>query len=240
MLAGKLNWACRVVYGGCTFLRCITDQMNLLKSSNAKFKLNQDVYDDLTWWLSFLNVFNGKCMFLEKCPSTDVQTDASSLAAGAFFRGDWIYHAFVSHLPFIRDLYMNYKEVLAIVYAAQHWCLKDWSNKHIIISLDSTTAVSIISKGTCKNPIVMKFLRELFWLSAFFNFRITAKFIPGHKNLIADAISHLHKAKFLFHACNYILEGHNHLYLQNCLLLLHMPYTSYLFLLHRYTGSFSC
>ena len=85
VLAGKLNWACRVVYGGLTFLRRIIDQMNLLNSSNAKFKLNQDFYDDLAWWLSFLNVFNGKCMFLEKCPTTDVQTDASSLAAGAFF-----------------------------------------------------------------------------------------------------------------------------------------------------------
>ena len=113
--------------------------MNLLKSSNAKFKLNQDFYDDLAWWLSFLNVFNGKCMFLEKCPTTDVQTDASSLAAGAFFRGDWIYHAFVSDLPSIRNLHISYKEVLSIVYA-KHWC-KDWSNKHIIISSDSTTAV---------------------------------------------------------------------------------------------------
>ena len=130
MLTDKFYWACRVVFGGGgggrrTFLWRIIDQMNLLKSSNAKFKLNQDFYDDLAGWLSFLNVFNGKCMFLEKCPTTDVETDASSLAAGAFFRGDWIYHAFVSDLPSIRDLHINYKEVLAIVYAAQHWC-KCW------------------------------------------------------------------------------------------------------------------
>ena len=84
MLTGKFNWACRVVFGERTFLWRIIDQMNLLKSSNAKFKLNQDFYDDLAAWLSFLNVFNGKCMFLEKCPTADVETDASSLAAGAF------------------------------------------------------------------------------------------------------------------------------------------------------------
>ena len=143
-------------------MRRIIDQMNLRKSSNAKFKLNQDFYDDLAWWVSFLNVFNGKCMFLEKCPTTDVQTDVSSLATGAFFRGDWIYHAFVSDLPSIRNLHINYKVVLAIVYAAKHWCKEDWSNKHIIISSDSTAAVSIINKGTCRNPVVMKFLQELF------------------------------------------------------------------------------
>ena len=43
VLAGKLNWTCRVVYwgggggGGAHFLRDIIDQMNLLGSSNAKF-----------------------------------------------------------------------------------------------------------------------------------------------------------------------------------------------------------
>lgn len=32
-LAGKLNWACRVVYGGRTFLRRILDMMNSLLSN---------------------------------------------------------------------------------------------------------------------------------------------------------------------------------------------------------------
>ena len=103
VLAGKLNWACRLVYGGHSFFRCIIDQMNLLKSKNAKFKLNKDFYDDLSWWLSFLEVFNGKCMFLEKCPTTDLQTDASKFAAGAFYRGDWLYHAFIFDSPSVRD-----------------------------------------------------------------------------------------------------------------------------------------
>ena len=73
-----------MVYGGHTFLQRIIDQMNLLKSKNAKFKLNKDFYDDLSWWLSFLEIFIGKCMFLEKCPTTDLQRDAFKFATGAF------------------------------------------------------------------------------------------------------------------------------------------------------------
>ena len=88
-------------------------------------------------------------MFLEKCPTTDLQTDASKFVAGAFYRGDWLHHAFTFDSPSVRDLHiLNYKEVLANIHAAKHWS-KDWSNKHMIISPDNTTAVSIINKGTC-------------------------------------------------------------------------------------------
>ena len=71
----------------------------------------------------------------------------------------------------------------------------------------------------------MSSLRELFWLSAVYNFRITAKFIPGHENPVADAISRMHDTKYLFRACNFIVSWHRHnpSYLQNCFLLLHMP-----------------
>ena len=53
-------------------------------------------------------------------------------------------------------------------------------------------AVAVINKDTCTNKVVMDFLGYLFWLSAVCNFRITAEYIPGRKNIIADPISHLH------------------------------------------------
>ena len=119
MLAGKLNWACRVVYGGRTFLRRILDLMNRLNSPNAKLKLNAEFYADLSLWISFLALFNGKCLFLCRFPTTDVQADACAFGAGAFFRGDWAYHSFVMDNPAVRDLHINYKEVLAVVLAAK-------------------------------------------------------------------------------------------------------------------------
>ena len=46
-LAGKLNWACCVVYGGRTFLRHILDTMNLLVKPSAQCKLTPDFYADI-------------------------------------------------------------------------------------------------------------------------------------------------------------------------------------------------
>ena len=95
-LASKLNWACRVVYGGRTFLRRILDILNLSQYPSAKVRLSVEFHEDVRWWHSFLYYFNDKGNFLRQCPTTDVQTDACLVAAGAYFRGDWLYHNFCS------------------------------------------------------------------------------------------------------------------------------------------------
>ena len=83
-LAGKLNWACRVVYGGRTFLRRIINHMNNLLSPGAKLLLTAEFRADIHWWNQFLETFNGKCQFFNKLPVVDVHTDACSLGVGLF------------------------------------------------------------------------------------------------------------------------------------------------------------
>ena len=188
VLAGRLNWACRVVYGGRTFLRPILDAMNSLWSSSARFHFTPDFYADLFWWSRFLAVFNGERLFLDFVPECSVQTDAPFKAVGAFFQGDWRYFNFVAESDLLADLHINYKEVLAVVMAAEN-PTNQWSNRHVVIHSDNQAAVSLISKGSTKNIIVMHYLCRLFWLSVVFSFCITAKYIEGAKNVITDAIS---------------------------------------------------
>ena len=59
-LVGKLNWACRVVYGGRTFLRRILDTMNSMRSASAICLLDCGFYEDMSWWVQFLAIFNGR------------------------------------------------------------------------------------------------------------------------------------------------------------------------------------
>ena len=186
-LAGKLNWACRVVYGGRTFLRRILDMMNSLVSSSAKMRLSAEFHEDVRWWHSFLKHFNGRCAFLSEQPTTDVQTDACQLAAGAYFRGDWLYLNFDVDTPELAQSHINHKEVRAQIFAAFRWA-PSWANQHVIVHCDNEAAVHIINKGSTANPIVMHALRQLFWLSASYNFRFTAMHIPGRHNVIADAV----------------------------------------------------
>ena len=195
-LAGKLNWACRVVYGGPTFLRRILDTMNSVQSATATCLLDCGFYEDLNWWVQFLAVFNGRQLFLNSTPVVDVQTDACFEAAGAYFFGDWVYLNFGMESPVLSDLHINHKEVLAVVVAAERWA-SSWANKHVIIQSDSQAAVGIINKGSTRSGFVMTWLRRLFWLSAIYNFRITARYIKVADNVIADAISRMHFGNFL-------------------------------------------
>ena len=53
-LAGKLSWACRVVYGARTFCRRILDVVTAIKSASARYRLSLEFYADLQWWANFL------------------------------------------------------------------------------------------------------------------------------------------------------------------------------------------
>ena len=49
----------------------------------------------------------------------------------------------------------------------------------------------ILNKGTCNDPLVMEWMRELFWLSAKHNFYLTARHIMGKLNVISDTLSRI-------------------------------------------------
>ena len=199
-LAGKLNWACRVVFGGRTFLRRIIDTMNTLTHS-SRLTLDREFHSDIAWWVDFLHVFNGKRLFLNTSPTLDVNTDACPHSAGGFFQGDWFYHNFSIDRPDWDTLHINHKETLAIILAAKRWGTL-WANQHVIIRSDNQAAVQIINKGTTANSVIMNELRALFWLSATCNFRITAVYLEGNRNVLADAISRLHTPEHLLNFYN--------------------------------------
>ena len=120
-LAGKLNWACRVVHGGRTFSCSIIDCMNALSSNSAKYLLDPEFHKDIFWWQQFLLLFNGKRLLHSKVPIADVQTDACSKGIGAFFRGDWVYSWLPADAPAVAPLHINFKEAFDIYIAARRW-----------------------------------------------------------------------------------------------------------------------
>ena len=190
-LAGRLNWACKVVYGGRTFLRRIIDLMNTLPKPGSQCRLTLDFHRDVAWWLEFLDVFNGKCDFLDQRPVTDLHTDACPEAMGAFYHGDWMYsNFFVDHYE-LAGLHINFKEALCVVFSAIRWG-HSWRNRTVHVHCDSTAAVAMLRKGTTKNSTMMLYLRKLFWLSAMYNFRLKVYHVPGKLNVMADHISRLH------------------------------------------------
>jgi len=191
-LAGKLNWACQVVRGGRTYLRRVLDTIKPLRKAHHKAKLSKDFQADILWWCNFLSVFNGKCLALTFAPTHEVYMDACNTASGFSNGDDWQYINFQMDMPLVADWHINCKETLSAILAARRWA-HTWANSKVKFFTDNICTRANLIKGTSKNKLLMPFLRELFWLSATYNFHITAEYIPGKFNDIPDAISRLHE-----------------------------------------------
>ena len=190
-LAGKLNWASRVIRGGRTYLRRVLDLQNQINLPFQKAKLSDEFRADIDWWLTFMSMFNGVQM-CKKFSVGNVHVDASNTAAGIAYNGDWAYVNWKLDWPEVANFHINHKEVLSIIIAARKWGHL-WSNASVTVLTDSECAKHIIKKGTTPNKTVMKYLRELFWLSALYNFELVPVHIKGHDNILPDTISRLHE-----------------------------------------------
>ncbi len=190
-LAGKLNWACRVIYGGRIFLRRILDVIKNLKKQGHSARISGEILLDIEWWLDYLEEFNGTMKILDDRPCSPVTIDACNHAAGGVFQSAFF------HLPWSlwkgsEQHHINTKEVLALEPAAMLWAAK-WENKKIYVHSDNQCAVAVINKGSSQNQDIMGSLRRVFWLSIKFNFRIKAVYYPGSSNTLADLASRLHE-----------------------------------------------
>ena len=83
-LLGKLNWACRVVRGGRTFMRRLIDLLKPLRKSQHRVWLNSETREDLKWWDAGLEIFHGDTRFIQDIPlpSTEFVTDACRVGGG--------------------------------------------------------------------------------------------------------------------------------------------------------------
>jgi hypothetical protein len=207
-LVGKLNWASQVIYGGRFFMRRLYDRLNTLRKACHRTRVTRDMRADMEWWLKYLDVWNGTQPMVEQRPGISLATDACNKAAGAYFHGHWIYTPWREAWPQAADLHINHKEVLALEPALAAWAPL-LANQRVYVHCDNTCAVATINKGVSKHPIVMQSLRRIFWLSAVFNFRITARYYGGSSNRIADAVSRLHENNGYYNLLNAVYgPGH--------------------------------
>lgn len=191
-LAGKLNWATQVVYGGRFHLRRILNRIRDLRLPHHRSRITSEMRKDMLWWISFMTHFNGCTPMLDTRMTTSVCIDACPIAAGGYCDGNFVYTPW-NNWPGAHNLHINYKETLALEPAVVQWA-HTWANKTVYVHCDNQAAVSIINKGSSRDPFVMDSLRRVFWWSAIYNFRFKAVYIPGIYNQIADSVSRLHES----------------------------------------------
>jgi len=200
-LLGFLNWICRVVYGGRTFLHRMLLALHGTTSAR-QVPLDSGFHDDVAWWLTWLPSFNGKRVIIDPLawPRASFFTDADlHTGIGIFFQGKYAGYTFAeSAARFPAHAAMqpgemdpiHVKELYAVLIAIELFST-DMRNTHVLLRTDNKVVEAAINRGASDalDPRMMDFVRTIFWLSVSLNFRLVASYIPTLDNGLADSLS---------------------------------------------------
>ncbi|XP_061187278.1 uncharacterized protein LOC133195456 isoform X1 [Saccostrea echinata] len=196
-LIGVLNFACSVILPGRAFLRhCINVLMKV--SENQSFiTIDQECKQDMFLWLTFLEKYNGKTMFLdEKFLSSNIlqlYTDAAqSKGFAGIYKTQWFYGSFPENW---KSLNIMTLEFYPIVLAVAIWG-RLFANHSILFFTDNEALVSVINKLTSKDSLVLQMVRYMVMQCLEHNIIFKAKHIPGKHNKLADSLSRLQVQEF--------------------------------------------
>jgi hypothetical protein len=138
-------------------------------------------------------IFHGYSPFIDDAPlpSYEFGTDACLVGGGAHFGRDGLYCNWASDFPYYVDSHINVLELKTVLESVKRWAPL-WSGLHIRVRSDNSATVASINKGTSRSVDLLSPIQELFWLSVEFSFKLSASFVPGENNVLADRISRLH------------------------------------------------
>ena len=94
-LIGKLSFASKIVPPDRTFLCRLIDLSTFVNMLSHHVTLNNNVKEDIKWWLDFLPLWNKRQKILDPnvtfSPDILLYTDASTISSfGIYFNGLWI------------------------------------------------------------------------------------------------------------------------------------------------------
>jgi hypothetical protein len=191
---GKLNWCCKVVHGGRTFIRNLINLMVKLRSSHHRVRLTSAAKSDIQWWVTGLDNFHGTTQF--NCdiplPSYQFATDACLTGEGGHFGTDWFHVNWSIDVPEKVSSHINVLELKTIHIAAEKWG-HNWRGNHILVRTDNTATLAAINKGSSRNLEMLEIVKQIFWLSIKHRFRLSTFFVPGKINILADILSRLNE-----------------------------------------------
>ena len=198
-LIGSLNFVCRAIAPGRTFLRRLIDLTVNETHANARIRIGRGAKEDIKMWIAFLRRFNGTSMFLNEHwlsnSTLELFTDASaSIGFGAYFQGRWANGLWPQWVSCATHS-IAFLELFPVVVAMDLWG-HHWTNMKIKLWTDNQAVVSILNKQTSPCPDIMQLVRKLVLLALSNNIMFRAYYVEGVLNGISDALSRFQGQRF--------------------------------------------
>ena len=196
-LVGLLQHATKVIRCGRSFVSRMYATAAKVKELHYSTWLNKEFRSDLLWWHTFMASWNGlSLMRIESWSSPAdhcIQTDASgSWGCGAFFEGNWFQWQWPNEWL---NASIMAKELVPITFSCAVWGPK-LTRTRVLIQCDNLGLVAAISKGSSRDKDVMRLLRCMWFLVAYFDIDLHTEHIAGVDNTTADQLSRNYMQSF--------------------------------------------
>ena len=193
-LLGKLAFVTWCVRPGRAFMcRLINTLKDAPLRGKSRISIPDDVRSDLQWWMYFLRHFNGVSVIPTDIVVSNPQlfaTDASLTGCGAVCFGEYFHCEFPHHILH-QCLHINQLEILTVFAAVKIWQSK-LQGLALELLVDNEATVHAINNQRSKDIFMQNCLRELWLCLALNNINLRARYVEGHANSFADALSRLH------------------------------------------------
>ena len=189
-LVGLLQHCSQAIPLSKIFLRRLIDRAHSVAELHYFVHLTLWERDDLNWWYSLFDQWNGRCLFhfagFEKAPEVFVSSDsAANYGFGAIYNNEW----FAGEWPDgTESLSISVKEMIPIVLAAFIWG-SSWKSKSVQFKSDNLAVVSCLRGGFCRDRHLAFLLREVSTFAILLNFSFSSSHVAGRENVLADALS---------------------------------------------------
>ena len=185
-MIGLLHHAASVVVPGRPFLHHLITLSKIARHLHYMVCLNLAARSDVLWWHTFMSTRNGLAFLPFQGSQVSLTSDASgSWGCGAFWESQWFQLEWTSEM---RSLSITFMELLPILLAAAVWGSR-WQSYKVICHCDNEAAVTVINKGSAKDPGLAQLLRCISFYAAYFHFTLHAQHVSGCHNQTADALS---------------------------------------------------
>jgi hypothetical protein len=199
-LIGTLSFATKVVRPGRTFLRRLIDLSTKATKLHHHLDITADARKDITWWMVFLQQWNGRSLMIAQHTSTNhalqLFTDASDIGYGILFKTHWVAQQWPAHIANDLQVYnIDFRELFAI-YVAVVMFATDFAGEKIVFFTDNMPITQAWQKGTSNSSLLMSLIRAILMIAASHSFSLSLQFIPGTRNEAADMLSRLELTNF--------------------------------------------
>ena len=204
-LGGLVSYCSFVVRGGRTFSRRIFDLAVSYTRRLKSVPLDEAIKEDLKWWLSFCDVFNGRACIIRDRHPIPMYSDASFEGFGAWLGKDWFFGSWdpsaphslapgCGHYELPPSLKLskniNFFELWPLVVGLRRWGTH-FRNAKLHFITDNMQVLAMVNTGRSANKLCMSWLREMFSMCFLWNVDICASYIKSADNHLADALSRL-------------------------------------------------